>query len=289
MSLPYLELLRSFVVFVQSSNIVVAAAELKISQPLLTQHLKQLEEQIGIQIFEKLGRRKTLTPAGRQFYEIILFQLQDLAKSIHHFINVSEHRKYLRIGGRREILDDILDHVRFEGSVDFIETTGINVLQAFQEGRLDIAITKLEIQSTELVRRKLFADELHLVWNGSIAIPNSTHVEFILEQLQEYRFLSYGKSSPASSVFSHYKMSTSFPSHTTVEDWKKISDIVEKQKCWSIVPSRYNKYKGNKWKAIDHKIAPKNTFYIYYSRKLSQLKWFTMTIDEILSVFQNPS
>ncbi|MFN7905005.1 MAG: LysR family transcriptional regulator [Pseudobdellovibrionaceae bacterium] len=286
LSLPYLELLRSFVVFVQSNNIVDAATELKISQPLLSLHLSQIEKSLGVQLFEKKGRKKTLTPAGLQFYDMALQVLLDLAKSIHHFININEHKKYLRIGGRKEILGDVIDHLHFDGSIDFVERSGIQILPAFQEGQIDIAISRTEIISTEIIRRKLFADELELAWNPSIAIDGSNHLLDILNQLQSYRFLSYGKSSPADAVFSHFKLTSNFLCHSTVQDWSKISSMLVAQKCWSIIPSRYSQNKKFKKMDIGHRIYPQTVFYIYYSKRMSRLDWFKGAVDSICRIFE---
>jgi DNA-binding transcriptional LysR family regulator len=64
-NMPPLEYLRSFVIFVESRNIVEAAQELRISQPLLSLHLKGLEEALGLSLFEFKGKKKILNSSGK--------------------------------------------------------------------------------------------------------------------------------------------------------------------------------------------------------------------------------
>jgi DNA-binding transcriptional LysR family regulator len=54
-----LDLLRSYVAFVESSNMVEAAAKLGVSQPLLTKHLQLLEEISDQPLFAFEGRKKS--------------------------------------------------------------------------------------------------------------------------------------------------------------------------------------------------------------------------------------
>lgn len=48
-------------------NLTKAANALFLSQPALSIHLKQLETSLGIQLFERKGRRMILTYAGEEF------------------------------------------------------------------------------------------------------------------------------------------------------------------------------------------------------------------------------
>ena len=48
-------------------NLTKAANALFLSQPALSIHLKQLETSLGIQLFERKGRRMILTYAGEDF------------------------------------------------------------------------------------------------------------------------------------------------------------------------------------------------------------------------------
>ena len=48
-------------------NLTKAADALFLSQPALSIHLKQLENSLGLQLFERKGRKMILTYAGEEF------------------------------------------------------------------------------------------------------------------------------------------------------------------------------------------------------------------------------
>src|SRR2546429_9457382 len=56
--------LRVFATAARHMNFSRAADELHLSQPAVSTVLKQLASQVGLPLFERIGRRTFLTPAG---------------------------------------------------------------------------------------------------------------------------------------------------------------------------------------------------------------------------------
>ncbi|MBP3707823.1 MAG: LysR family transcriptional regulator [Clostridia bacterium] len=65
------ELYRIFVVVAEEENITKASMKLNISQPAITKHIKSLEKQLSIKLFERLSKGVSLTEEGRRLYEKI--------------------------------------------------------------------------------------------------------------------------------------------------------------------------------------------------------------------------
>ena len=61
--------LRSFLVLAEEANFSRAAERLHMTQPPLTRQIRQLEDTIGAQLFERTPRGVTLTEAGQAFLE----------------------------------------------------------------------------------------------------------------------------------------------------------------------------------------------------------------------------
>src|SRR5262247_3532908 len=59
------ELLRTFLAVCRHRSFTRAAEERFLTQPAVSRQMKQLEERLGLRLFEKLGKTVDLTEAGR--------------------------------------------------------------------------------------------------------------------------------------------------------------------------------------------------------------------------------
>lgn len=78
------ELYRVFYVVANNGNITKASEELNISQPAISKSIKNLEEQLGGQLFVRTKRGVILTEEGKEFYEYI--------KQAIEYINNAENK-----------------------------------------------------------------------------------------------------------------------------------------------------------------------------------------------------
>ena len=78
------ELYRIFYVVANHSNITKASEELNISQPAISKSIKNLEEQLGGQLFVRTKRGVILTEEGKEFYNYI--------KQAIEYINNAENK-----------------------------------------------------------------------------------------------------------------------------------------------------------------------------------------------------
>ncbi|WP_232700146.1 LysR family transcriptional regulator [Brevibacillus daliensis] len=62
-----IKLLQTFQVAATCENFNQTAEMLYIAQPTVTQHIRQLEREIGVELFERVGKRVKLTTAGQRF------------------------------------------------------------------------------------------------------------------------------------------------------------------------------------------------------------------------------
>lgn len=128
-----------------------AAAELRLSQPAVSQHLRKLEEELRVQLFTRIHKKLVATSAGRQLFESIepfLTTLPDVLQNLRHPADVPYG--LLRLGAPYEFgqvyLPDICHvfhqqypEVRF--SVTLGEST--TILEQLHDGVIDLAVIDL--------------------------------------------------------------------------------------------------------------------------------------------------
>lgn len=61
--------LKAFLAVATSKNFTAAAQELYISQPALSYQISTLEQEIGVSLFDRSGRKVNITAAGQQLYD----------------------------------------------------------------------------------------------------------------------------------------------------------------------------------------------------------------------------
>lgn len=79
------ELYRIFYIVANHKNITKASEELNISQPAISKSIKNLEEQLGGQLFVRTKRGVILTEEGREFYNYIKQAIEYISNAENKF------------------------------------------------------------------------------------------------------------------------------------------------------------------------------------------------------------
>ena len=149
-----------------------AAASLFISQPPLSRQIKELEDELGVQLFVRNNKRVVLTEAGKYFaaaVDSIFAQLEEsknIARQIHRAADSGE----LKIGYISSVyqpyLAEVLKALRLE--FPYIKTIlherpTIKQIEALEQGQLDVGILRAPVQSAHLTVQTLFFDPFMVV------------------------------------------------------------------------------------------------------------------------------
>ena len=189
--------LRYFVVVAQELNLTRAAERLFIAQPPLTRQIKQLEEEIGAQLFERQARGLSLTPAGAFFLD----QANKILKKVE--VSVAETRRVAEsgavsfgIGFEPSIfygqLPQMVRRLKQKGNVDVLlhELKAAEQIEALKTGKIDIGFGRIRIpdESDEVDQYILFQEPM------LAALPNShplAEQTVSLQQLSELPMIVY--------------------------------------------------------------------------------------------------
>lgn len=95
---PELRHLRYLLAVAEHANFTRAAEDLHISQPTLSQQIKQLEKALGVQLLDRTGRSVRLTDAGETYARFARQALRELAAGRRAVLDVQDlTRGHLRL------------------------------------------------------------------------------------------------------------------------------------------------------------------------------------------------
>ncbi|MCR8847484.1 LysR family transcriptional regulator [Rossellomorea sp. SC111] len=166
-----LNIIKTFIIAAEFNHFRKAAERLYISQPTVTVHIKQLEKELGVALFERDGKKIKLTEAGRSYLQNAKRLIEVYEEGITDIHSFSQgYTTTLKMAISPLIADNVLpfvlkqyleNHPEVEISVEIIESTEIE--KAVLEERVDIGLSCLPSFSHELEQTLLFTDKVILV------------------------------------------------------------------------------------------------------------------------------
>ena len=162
--------IKYFIAVAEELNIGRAALKLHISQPPLTRQIKQLEDELGVQLFQRNPRGVELTQAGEMFYAE--------AKNIRSLLDSAVERTSRAGQGKLGRLDiaffgsaifsaipQILQHFRKnypDVNVALHAMTKQEQIQALRQKRITIGITRLPANFPDISSQTIINEDLYI-------------------------------------------------------------------------------------------------------------------------------
>lgn len=157
-------------VLAKYGNITKAAEALYVSQPTLSIFIKRLEERMGIKLFQYIGKKMILTPAGELYVkrakELLIIQnqflgeLTDLVAGYTGKIRVGIHLRRTRFFIPKLLVEFEKKYPNIE--VIFIETKSEKMETMLLDGELDIIFTNKVSAVDKLNVISVYKDKLLL-------------------------------------------------------------------------------------------------------------------------------
>ncbi|WP_440113015.1 LysR family transcriptional regulator [Paenibacillus sp. QZ-Y1] len=161
--------MEHFIVVCEELHFTRAAEKIGISQPTLSQQIRALEDELGVPLFDRVGKKIVMTQAGALFLEHsiqMVRHLQNTQDAIAEFRN--DQRGKLVIGVLPSDLDYRLTpllvdfHTRFP-KVKLKVVSSIYVINQVLDNEVDIGIELTSSPDDHLVRIPLCREEYVLV------------------------------------------------------------------------------------------------------------------------------
>jgi DNA-binding transcriptional LysR family regulator len=195
--------LRYFVAVAEQLSFTRAAERLHVAQPALSRQIRQLEEEVGISLFQRDHRSVSLTEAGRSFWaeaKLILQQSEHAVKSLQTRAKLEQRE--LNLGYVWGLFHTFAPAVlaRFwrdypQVAVNLFDRTAMQQAKALAEGRLDAGFIGFaeEADRTGLSKLKVGSCQFLVALPRQHALARQKKVS--LEALREEFFIAISEES----------------------------------------------------------------------------------------------
>ena len=163
--------LRYFVAVAHERNFTRAAERLHIAQPPLSRQIQQLEDELGLQLFERESRPLKTTEAGRLFLEqaIQILERVDAVRTMMKRLKETGRPRFV-IGFAASTMYAALPNLirRFraaapEVELSLVEMVSYEQIAALKEGRIDVGFGRIRLDDPAVRRDVLRNEQLVLV------------------------------------------------------------------------------------------------------------------------------
>jgi len=185
--------LYAFIAVAQTESFSLAADQLHLTQPAISKRIAALEDELRVSLFDRIGRRVTLTEAGKlllQRANRILFEVEDTRRSLSNLSGNVEGR--LRIGTSHHIglhrLPPVLrqfssQHPSVQLDLQFFDSE--DAFDAVNSGELELGIVTLPTEPHPLIEMiEIWHDPLSIVVGKSHTLGKKKKIS--LHDLADY-------------------------------------------------------------------------------------------------------
>ncbi len=160
--------LRYFLAIVEKQGFTKAAEHLFVSQPSLSAGIKKLEQELGVILFERGGRRAVLTPAGNLFLEKARNIINEYQSALKTLQDLQQHPT-LRLGVvctlRIGVISSLISAFRVihpHITIELKDSHVNNLNNLLEQGEVDLILTVLDSYENPEASVKLFQQQLLL-------------------------------------------------------------------------------------------------------------------------------
>lgn len=174
--------LKNFLTIIECGSINKAAQKLFLSQSTLSQQIKQLEEEVGEDLFDRNGNRIALTPQGVMVaeyaqraiveHEKLLKQLQESKYGIKHALNIGLAQNSLTVDAGRWVSETA--HKNPDISFNIVYYRFEALVEQMGRGEVDVCLTKQLIRDADFLNDY----EIKLLKTNKVVVAAPADMDF---------------------------------------------------------------------------------------------------------------
>jgi len=258
------------------------AKKLNLSQGAVSLSLKSLEEDLGVKLFDRIGKKLVLNEYGRIFKEKTYENYLKLIDSKNLF-KENNLAGELNIIASKTIGNFVLPKIVFEFIEKFpnIKINKINenskfIIDSIIEGKRDLGFMESEIDHPDIMKEKIDEDKLIIV-----SSDKSLNREYFIDELFYKKWILREKGSGTREMFLNAIEGIDLPVFYETNTISEIKNLLKNPECITCISEHVVKdeLKRGELKKVNVKnIDLKRNFYIIYHKNKVKTKIFNTFI-----------
>lgn len=285
-----IHLLNAFVVFNESPNISAAAADLGITQPALSKQLKNLEELSEHRLFTLMGRKKMLTPYGRDLHGQLKSRLSGLQELVLQsgLLHTDPRHAEIRFAARRGIIDRCCREIQFPGSLNFLESSNEEIIAGLLNQKIEIGVVHNVPDSSELIVKPLFKEEFKIVVPKQLLKIKRNYGAGLFADLKNIPCITYKKHDDVLRQLcsANFLDAAELKVSRITSSYSSIAEMVHAKLGWAALPAYLEIDSAKNWIIpIPKDLLKLREFSIAYRREFKDVRWFKDLVKEVTDCF----
>lgn len=201
-----LQQMHYFLVVAKYQHITKSAEILHIAQPALSQCIHRLEDELGVELFDRVGRKIILNDCGKLLQKRlrpIMAAIDAIPMELNNMVAKSHKPIRLNIGAGSAIITRIL--IAYQKAHPYIS---FQLLQDVHESECDITMSTISIDAKAQGHDAIFSEQIYL------AVPLTSHfasrTSVRLDELSQERFISLAGSKKLRAICDQFCDSVGF-------------------------------------------------------------------------------
>jgi DNA-binding transcriptional LysR family regulator len=164
--------LRSLIAIAETGTFTAAAQRLHVTQAAISMQIRQLEDELGVQLFARTPRRVRLTEAGEALcvrarailaeYDAAIYELSSLADSPRHRLRIGTASTRVSAAPLPSILQTLKAKYP-QAEVTVVAGTSERLIRQILAGDLDVAFVSLPVEAADIETEALEKDALVVI------------------------------------------------------------------------------------------------------------------------------
>ncbi|BFT72780.1 LysR family transcriptional regulator [Paenibacillus sp. P36] len=187
--------LEYFAAICEELHFTRAAEKLGMSQPTLSHQIKMLEDELGVPLFDRIGKKIAITEAGHILLnecKVIFSSLKNVKVQIMELQKVT--RGTLSIGALPGELTQLVSSllINFHQIYPEVQIKIVNfddVVERVIQNQIDLAITILPVEDDRVVKYPLYKEDIYLTVSKDHALAEQESINF--DEISKHPFIMF--------------------------------------------------------------------------------------------------